>query len=291
MRVRPFCAACMLLTRAKELESIAGLNIEDALASFRTITESTGVYLGPDIELTLLATASFRRLKSILGNNDVYADMRARLEPKVHEAIKSIEEVFSRLEGEEKFRFAVKVAAAGNALDPARPYLEHYVHNASSVKKIELRRNDFAEVYPMLLKGGIKSVAYVFDNSLEAYYDSFLIRVLQENGATVTGVVKSEKYEDDLTIEELKRYGLANLLDDVVETGSDAASLLVDEVDEHALRVVEDADLVVVKGSLNYLHFRNNPLRTRVYALMRVPCRFLAYELGVPVGSYVAVRV
>lgn len=291
MKVRPFCAACILLTRARELESIAGLDIEDALAGFRTIAESTGVYLGPDIELTLLATASFRRLKSILGNNDIYASIRSKLEPLVQEAVKSIEEVFSKLEGEEKFRFAVKVAVAGNAVDPARPQLDPYVHDATSIQRIELKRNDILEAYPLLAKGVVKNVAYVFDNALEALYDSFLIRVLQENGATVTGIVKSEKYEDDLTIVELKKYGLANLLDDVIETGSDAASLLVDETDEHALKAVEDADLVIVKGPLNYLHFRNNPVKTRTYALLRVPCRFLAYELGATLGSYVAVRV
>ena len=279
------------MTRAKELEHITGIGIEDALAGFRTITESAGVYLGPDIELTLLATASFRKLKKLLGDEDIYAPVREKYEPIVREAVEKLRKRVERLEGREKFIFAVKVAAAGNALDPARPYLDPYVHDEASVAKIELKRNDLLEVYEQLEKGAISSIAYVFDNSLEAFYDTILIRVLQEMGASVTGIVKSAKFEDDLTIDEAQRYGIDEVLDDIVETGSDAASLLVDEITEQAWNIVNSVDLVIVKGALNYLHFRNNRVKPRTYAVLRVPCKMLARELGVTLGSYIAIRV
>ena len=279
------------MTRAKELEHITGIGIEDALAGFRTITESAGVYLGPDIELTLLATASFRKLKKLLGDEDIYAPVREKYEPIVREAVEKLRKRVERLEGREKVIFAVKVAAAGNALDPARPYLDPYVHDEASVAKIELKRNDLIEVYEQLEKGAISSIAYVFDNSLEAFYDTILIRVLQEMGASVTGIVKSAKFEDDLTIDEAQRYGIDEVLDDIVETGSDAASLLVDEITEQAWNIVNSVDLVIVKGALNYLHFRNNRVKPRTYAVLRVPCKMLARELGVTLGSYIAIRV
>ena len=291
MKVRPTCAACILLTRAKELEQLANIGVEDALAGFRTITESVGVYLGPDIELTLLATASFRRLKKLLGDEDIYAGVREKLEPLVRRAVDSLKAHYEKLEGRERFTFAIKAAAAGNALDPARPYLDPYVHDVTSVTRIELRRNDLSEIYELLANGAISSVAYVFDNTLEALYDTLLIRAFQEYGASVTGIVKSSKFEDDLTLEEARRLGLDNILDDIIDTGSDAASLIVDEVSEQAWSTVNNVDLVIVKGALNYLHFRNNRVKSKTYAVFRVPCKLLAKELGVPIGSYIAVRV
>ncbi|WP_048191911.1 ARMT1-like domain-containing protein [Pyrolobus fumarii] len=290
MKVKPLCAACTLLTRARELEKLSGLNVEDSLASFRSIAESVGVYLGPDIELSLLATVSFRRLKSIVGVDDVYAEIKKELEPAVREAVETINEKLLRLEGTERFHFALKAAVAGNALDLARPYLDPYIHDATSVSRIELRRNEAAELYNLLHAGKVNVIAYVFDSSLEALYDTLFIKVLRENGATVIGVVKSDTFEDDATIKELKRLGVIDYLDDVIETGSDAASLIVDEVNEEAIKVVNDADAVIVKGAMNHLHFVNNRLGKRVYSLMRVPCKFLAQELGVNLGSYVAVR-
>ncbi len=291
MKVRPTCAACILLTRARELEQLANIGVEDALAGFRTITESVGVYLGPDIELSLLATASFRRLKKLLGDEDIYAGVREKLEPLVRKAIDGLREHYEKLEGRERFAFAVKVAAAGNALDPARPYLDPYVHDVTSVTRIELRRNDLLDVYEQLANGAISSVAYVFDNTLEALYDSLLIRALQEHGASVTGIVKTSKFEDDLTLEEARRLGLDDVLDDIIDMGSDAASLIEDEVSDQAWSLVNNVDLVIVKGPLNYLHFRNNRVKPRTYAVFRVPCKLLARELGVTVGSYIAIRV
>ncbi len=291
MKVRPMCSACILLTRAKELEQLAGVGVEDALAGFRTITESVGVYLGPDIELSLLATASFRKLKKLLGDEDIYSTVREKLEPAVRKAVEGLRKHYEKLEGRERFAFAVKVAAAGNALDPARPYLDPYVHDVNSVTRIEMKRNDMLEIYEQLVNGAISTVAYVFDNSLEAYYDTLLIRELQEHGASVTGIVKSSKFEDDLTLEEARRYGIDNILDDIVETGSDAASLIVDEVTDQAWSTVNNVDLVIVKGPLNYLHFRNNRVKPRTYAILRVPCKLLAKELGVTIGSYIAIRV
>jgi uncharacterized protein with ATP-grasp and redox domains len=250
-----------------------------------------GVYLGPDIELTFLATASYRRLKNVLGSADIYAGLREKLEALVHEAVRGILERLETLDGLEKFRFAIKVAAAGNALDLSRPYLDPYVHNVDTISRIELKRNDMLEVYERIVNRKITHAVYVFDNSLEALYDTALIKTLQEFGVSVVGIVKSEKFEDDLTATEAKKYGLISLLDDVIETGSDAASLLADEVDENAIRALEEADLVILKGPLNYLHFKNNPVGRPTYALMRVPCKPLASELGVTIGSYVAVRV
>ncbi len=266
------------------------LGLEDALASFRSIAESTGVYLGPDIELSLLATVSFRRLKSIVGEENVYAGLIGELEPRVREAVETIEDRLRRLAGSERFLFALKAAVAGNALDLAKPYLDPYIHDASSVSKIELKRREAVELEKLVVEGKVKTIAYVFDGLLEALYDAVFIRVLREYGAVVIGIAKSEPFEDDATIAELRRLGVLDYLDDIVETGSDAASLIVDEVNDYAMRVLDEADAVVLKGSMNHLHFVNNRLGRRVYSLMRVPCKLLASELGVNIGSYIAIR-
>ncbi len=292
MKVRPTCAACILLSRSRELERLGDLNLEDALAGFRMIAEVTGAYIGPDIELSLLSTISFRKLKTILGEKDPYRGLKEEGMKKAKRFVDEIRSFVKRLEGREKFHFALKTAAAGNAADYAKPYLDTYIHTLDSIRKIELRINEVEPLYDKLEDGEIRNVVYVLDGAVEALYDSIFIEVLNELGASITLIVKSDAFEDDATISDISKTNLASLVDEVLETGSDAGSLIPDEVTSEVLAALKEADIVIAKGSLNYLHFANNTdLAKNVYSIMRVPCKFLSRLLNTPLGSYVAVRV
>ncbi len=292
MKVRPTCAACILLARSRELEKFGNLSLEDALAGFRIIAEVTGAYIGPDIELSLLSTTSFRKLKTILGEDDPYRALKKEGMKKAYKYVKEIREFIEKLDGIEKFRFALKTAAAGNAADYAKPYLDAYIHTLNSIQKIELRINELDPLYNMLRSGKARHIAYVLDGAIEAVYDSIFIEVLEELGASITLIAKSDAFEDDATIRDVMEIGLNNIVDEVIETGSDAGSLIPDEVANEVINALQESDVVIAKGSLNYLHLANNPDLAKIaYSIMRVPCKFIAKMLNTPLGSYIAVKI
>ena len=83
---------------------------------------------------------------------------------------------------------------------------------------------------------------------------------------------------------------LHDSFDDLVETGSDAASIFMNELGKEAKDTLKTADLVIAKGMAHYEYLSDklNLLGKPVLFLLRAKCRPVASSLGVRVGDYVA---
>lgn len=293
MHVTPYCVACALLKRAVELE----MHEEDytrKLVIYRKLLEAVNLYIGPDIEVAELATVSFRRLKALLDRKSLYEEVIRRNLNKAISRAKSIEESLAGKPLDERIANALRAASLAtgyrplNTLDRLLAEPPSAVDLAAFGTSLKVGRDESKRVidrlYDMRRDGGI--VYYAFGSVFELPYDAILIRLLRDElGLGVIGIARSERYEDYATASDLEAVGVADLLAEVIDIGSDAATITKED-NEHLYEQLNEASLVVVKGDVQTLYFHNNPPRASVLFLFAAPCTVLSKLFNVPEKSF-----
>lgn len=277
-----------MLKRAIELDYAEPDNVRK-LAILRELLESANLYIGPDIETVVFATVLHRRLKTLLGREDLYKPfIEAMLDRAVARA-KSIEESLAEMGREEKTGKALFISALATGYRPLGTPDKLLEEPPSTVDltvagSIRIGRDDTRAVIGKLSSlsehGG--TIYYLFASVFELPYDKILVRVLREEyGLDVIGVVRSKRYEDYATADDLDALGLSDLLTDVINYGSDAATVIKDE-HEHVYQQLNNASLVIVKGGFQGLYFHNNKLAAPTLLLFSASCPVVAQAFNVP---------
>jgi len=288
LKVTPSCIACVIARRAGELELLYGDGQNRMrLSVLRNLIESMLLYVGPDIEAAELATVTFRRMKSLARVEKLYENLIERYREMAMMRAKDVEEMTGEMDDVEAVKLLAKVAAmatgfrvlhAGRVLEEPPGYTL-----AISVKPA---RDDSERLLKLLEDiRGTGTVYYLFRGALELPYDiAFIRRLRSAFELKVVGVVKSGRFEDHATLADLEEYGYMDELDDVIEYASDAASLLQDEAD-HIVSMLDEADLVIVKGGLQSLHIENLGVKRPRLKLLMVNCGLLSRRLNVKLAS------
>jgi uncharacterized protein with ATP-grasp and redox domains len=285
--------ACALLKRAVELE----MQEEDhtrKLAIYRKLLEAVNLYIGPDIEVAELATVSFRRLKSLLDCKPLYEDVIKLNLSKAMSRAKSIEESLDGKPLDRRIADALRAASLAtgyrpfNTLDRILAEPPTHVDLAALGTSLRIGRDDTWQVieklYSMRKDGGI--IYYAFGSVFELPYDAIVIRLLRDElGLGVIGIARSDRYEDYVTASDLEATGVADLLSEVIDIGSDAATVMKDD-NEHVYEQLNEASLVIVKGDIQTLYFYNNPPNAPVLFLFAAPCTVLSKLFNVPEKSF-----
>jgi uncharacterized protein with ATP-grasp and redox domains len=291
LQLVPYCVACSILKRTIELEYAEPDNVRK-LAVLRELLESANLYIGPDIETVVFATVLHRRLKTLLGREDIYKPfIEAMLDRAVSRA-RSIEESLSDASREEKASKAMLIAALATGYRPLGTPDKLLEEPPSTVDltvagSLRTGRDDTGKVLEHLKslseRGG--TVYYLFASVFELPYDAILIRILREDyGLDVIGVVRSQRYEDYVVAGDIDALGLGDILSDVINYGSDAATVIRDE-HEHVFEQLNKASLVVVKGGFQSLYFHNNPLDAPTLMLFASSCPVISQAFNVPKRS------
>ncbi len=131
------------------------------------------------------------------------------------------------------------------------------------------------------------TILYLADNSGEVIFDIPLFRKLGEFGE-VTYVVKESPVQNDITLQDLSRFGLAGEFDRVITTGTDTPGVDMDLASDEFKAAFEAADLVLAKGMGYWETLSELPPGDKVLHLLRAKCQPVADSLGVPLDSYVA---
>ncbi len=131
-------------------------------------------------------------------------------------------------------------------------------------------------------------VLYLADNSGEVIFDLPLYTRMREY-ADVTYVVKSWPAQNDITIDDLERFGLRDYFDKVMTTGTDTPGVDMEIASDEFRDAFEAADLVLAKGMGYWETLTELPAQGKVFHLLRAKCKPVADSLGVPLDSYVAV--
>ncbi len=232
----------------------------------------------------VVATKIFRYLKEASGNPDPYREEKAKANQEGVRLLAELERVLENLaEPERKLDFASRVALLGNSLDFGvagyrPPSLEELIH----------------EVDAMVVRGRLplirkRRIVYLLDNAGEAALDRLLARVLRELDNEVIAVVKGGAFQNDITIHEVEQVGLRQDFDDVISTGTDAASVFLDEVSPDVRDLLRTCDIIIAKGMAHfeYLTEVDHVLGRPVVYMMKAKCVPIAEEAGVQVGEYV----
>lgn len=283
MRLWLECIPCMLSVRFREIEKL----VEDTnrrLEIAKRVVEvlynelCLGCLCAP-----IIATKMFRVVKQMTGVDDPYREYKIR---SIRIALQLYHEVLRRMLSIDDLRRRVlevlKMIAIANAIDmgvegykPPEPD-ELVAHAVRS----EIY-GDVDKAIDLLMKA--RSVAVVMDNAGECVFDRLLPDVLKDK--KFVAVVKGGAFQNDVTVKEIELAELHRSFHEVIDTGSDAASLIVDEVRRDVLDALNRMDLIVSKGMANYEYLTEvlgTVIRRPIVFVLTAKCRPISVELSVP---------
>jgi hypothetical protein len=127
-------------------------------------------------------------------------------------------------------------------------------------------------------------ILYLTDNAGEIGFDSLLIATLREMGATVNLVVKEDPFFEDATMKDALFFSMDQLVDNIFTVNGffvpgRSSSQLSD--------IFKKSDLVIAKGTGNYEALKGELRGKKVIYLLKVKCKPISTDIGVPVGTFV----
>ena len=127
-----------------------------------------------------------------------------------------------------------------------------------------------------------ESILYIGDNAGEIVFDRLLLEQLPVG--RVTFAVRGNPVINDVTIADAHRAGLEHIVK-IIESGSDAPGILLDECSTTFRNLFHAADLIIAKGQGNYESLSN--VDANITFLLMAKCPVIARDIGCNVGSFV----
>ncbi|KLK88981.1 hypothetical protein SZ63_00485 [Methanoculleus sediminis] len=186
------------------------------------------------------------------------------------------------------FRDLALASVIGNTLD--------YGSKAHTVTDnfVEFFRREFAAGLTIDDTAGIEGhasrVVYLADNCGEIVFDALFADYLKKSGSHVTFAVRGAPILNDATMEDAVALGLDRRVDLLTPNTDGVAELgLNRELAPPALAdALDRATLVIAKGMANYESLSEDRDLPPVAYLMSVKCSPIGADIGIPVGSRVA---
>jgi len=281
-----YCIPCILHVRARELSKYIG-NRENRVKFMSKLAINVATYALKDMNITKVATQSFRELKEYVKDPDPYRDEKDLANIVAEKILKNIGK--GRLSD---FSFLLKLATVGNSIDFGVLGYEFNVENIlSELNKAVFRINDEQRILGHLSKSRV--VVYLLDNAGEAVFDRELIKLIAKEYPQIKiyVVAKSGSFQNDITFSEALKLGFSNIGDNVklVETGTDASSVFLDEITPELLEIIASSDLIMAKGMAHYeyLGSKDFKLKKNIVFMLKAKCSVVASALNVGLGEYV----
>ena len=291
MRLYSECIACQVRVRFREITKLfpdEKQRMEALKAVIRVISDKiTSNTLNP----VRLATELFRLLKSLSRVSDPYAKEKAeanRLALSIYPSIRS--HIVSLNSIEKRVLEALRFSLIGNLIDfGVADYAPPSISELLSIAKTLYVHGDLEIAAKALLKA--RRVVVLMDNCGEAVFDRVLADALKHPDKEVIAIVKGGTFQNDITIHEARDAGLYESFNEVISTGTDAASIFLDEVSTEILRVIERSDIIVSKGMANYEYLTDieHILRKTVLYLLIAKCEPIAIDTQTTKGTALAI--
>lgn len=186
------------------------------------------------------------------------------------------------------FRDLVLASVIGNTLD--------YGSKAHTVTDnfVEFFRREFAAGLTIDDTGAMEAltsrVVYLADNCGEIVFDALLADRLKTNGSHVTFAVRGAPILNDATVADAVALGIDRRVDLLATTTDGIAELGLnrDIAPPALIDALDRATLVIAKGMANYESLSDDHDLPPVAYLMSVKCNPIGMDIGVPVGSRIA---
>jgi damage-control phosphatase, subfamily I len=276
MKATKECYPCL----ANLVRQAADLATEDYTLRVKAIDKGLkllGREFSTDKTSIAVATLLHRVVREVTGNADPYSRMK---EAEVAMAQSLRQEWQGNHGGSLSSR--IILAVRGNNID--------FFKNMKQIKEGLRMPVEFAIDHTPQLEiklENAKGILYLADNAGEVFFDLPLVERL-EDFATVTFVVKDSPVQNDITIDDLEMFGLADKLSRVITTGTDTPGVDMAIASEEFKAEFEAADLVLAKGMGYWETLSELPPEGKVFYLLKAKCKPVADSLGVALNSYVA---
>lgn len=221
-----------------------------------------------------LSNEFHRASEAISKNPDPFRDWKM-------EELDKARRAFSKVRPRGDLRGAVEIAAQGNAIDF---FVDQNTLDHELLEEPRFAIDDIDELEKKLENAS--ELLYLADNAGEVYFDMPLVNALSEH-AKVAYAVKAAPVQNDLTLEDLRRVGLSEIFEDIVEAPA-TVGVYLEKASPDFRAKFDRADLVIAKGMGNYETLTELPQEGRFFYIFKAKCAPVARSLGVGVGDYVA---
>lgn len=219
-------------------------------------------------------------VREVTGDGDPFREIRRRSNEL---ALSHLPALQSRVErAADPLLETVRLAVAGNVIDLAlgsgfdlERAIEESLVREFSIFDYELFRAALERARHVLL---------VADNAGEIVFDRLLVEELQRRGLRATVAVRGGPAINDALLEDAHQAGFDPLVE-IIDTGCDLPSVVLEEAGAEFLRSYREADLVIAKGQGNFEGLRHE--RGPIAFLLMAKCRPVAGWLGVEQGALV----
>ncbi|MEE9152023.1 MAG: ARMT1-like domain-containing protein [Thermoplasmata archaeon] len=276
MKIRAGCVPCLLGRTLYETDLI------DSSMALRVMEEASKIIGSYDLKDACsadVATKVHRATYSILGNRDPYKVIKNRCNQTVLSLFPKAEKM---IEGsEDRLKCAVLCSIIGNVLDfglPSSPESpEKLMEQFDNLVSEGLDSDDTEKIKAYLEKGG--KVLYFADNCGEIVLDKLLCKEIKKFDVHLSLVVRGEPILTDATIEDVKEFGLDEVVDEVLTTGCFAVGVDFENLPEELSKALQGANLIISKGMANYETFSETNYKPIAH-LLRTKCEPVAEDMG-----------
>ncbi|MDV2481277.1 DUF89 family protein [Methanoculleus sp. Wushi-C6] len=281
MKFYPGCTECLI----SRVEYESRLCIDDP-ARISEIVDACRDLLrriaADPVPAPVIASRVHRLAYEMIGDPDPYRSLKMNNN-------EDAAAVCRRVRGDlSSFRDLILASVIGNTLD--------YGSKAHTVTDnfVEFFRREFSAGLTVDDTGAMEALAsrvvYLADNCGEIVFDALLVDHLRQNGSHVTLAVRGAPILNDATIADAVALGLDRRADVLTTTSGGIAELGLNR--DLAPPVLADAldraTLVIAKGMANYESLSDDRDLPPVAYLMSVKCGPIGADIGIPVGSRVA---
>jgi uncharacterized protein with ATP-grasp and redox domains len=280
MKITELCIDC-LLSRVKLECTLCHANPTLTDATMTECRKVMSEIRSAPLSHPQIASRIHRRAYDILGNPDPFAELKALGNKQAMEVCKEVCEDLST------FREFVIASVIGNTFDYG--VKGHTVEGNFSVffqREFAqgLTIDDTDKIAPLCSR-----VVYLSDNCGEIVFDRLLIEYLKTQGSHVTLAVKEAPILNDATLKDAQELGLDTLVDQITTNGGSAEiGICMENIPEDLRDAIAKCTIIIAKGMANFESLSELDNLPPVAYLMAAKCKPVADEVGVPVGSKIA---
>jgi uncharacterized protein with ATP-grasp and redox domains len=187
---------------------------------------------------------------------------------------------------ENRFETAVRLAIAGNIIDFG---VNAEVNQEVINKNIELSLSEqlFGDMeYFHEAVNSAGKILYLGDNTGEIVFDRLLIEQLPKE--KVTFAVRGSPVINDATMADAVDTKMNDLVT-VIDNGSDAPGIVIEECSEPFKQFFHGADIIIAKGQGNFETLSNTD--KTIFFLLKAKCAVVAKHIQCSVGDSVISRI
>ncbi len=269
MKVKPFCKDC-LKELAQRVVALSGGDRAVLDSSFDLID---GLF-APERSPTSISNRVLKHIKQQTGVYDPFKEHKAAEFRQAVAARERLSPLFDdTIEG------ALRSAAFGNGGD-------FFVDHDYDMGNFRFS-GDVAKCADRVYIS--RKILILGDNIGDFVFDMPLVGLLKESGKEVFYAVKEHPVQNDLSMVDVRAFGMEQMCGDIISTGTDEVGIRKEQMAGAVKTCWQDGSLIIAKGMGNYETISEFDTDRPVVYIMRAKCRSVAEALGRTVGDYIVI--